>query len=120
MTQWPHRYIIVVEAQHAAYARAAAVRFAGRYGERADRTFDAGAHLSADGKEPATHFACNTAATDDMRRDILSERNQLTASRGQSSVRVFDVHNDGWTFEKVLTEMGLQRIEPPEETEARR
>ena len=71
-----------------------------------DKTFG-GVRLSANGKEPATHVACNTAANAEMKTGIVASElsNAQTKPYRES---------DGWTWEKALKDMGLIVITPPD------
>ena len=120
MSEWIHRYIIIVPANRQVQANAA---IRNRTGELADELTFVGVNLSADGSEPPTHFACNTAATEEMKVfwESLSLSNvywwrmdtagQLAATNDNGSLGQL---GQPFGFAQALAAAGLARIVPPE------
>jgi hypothetical protein len=100
-TVYTNRYIIFVQWDKLTPANAAAKA----YDPDAGGEFTFGTvRLSADGNEPPTHSACNTAATDSMKTQILD---------AFTNVPFYAIYNtaDGWTWQTALVDAGLQVIE---------
>ncbi len=55
--------------------------------------------LSADGKEPATHYACNTAADNDYKGALFGT--------SHAPWMVIYKESDGFTWDSALKDMGL-------------
>ncbi len=68
-----------------------------------DKTFSS-VRLSANGREPATHVACNTAADARMKAGIVASRSSTAQTKVYSK-------RDGWTWKKALRDMKLKVIE---------
>ncbi len=100
VTDYLHHYIIIVEIDRLIPANARAAAWDPDTGGA--ETFGA-VRLSADGNEPATHSACNTAATDTMKARILEAQSQVPWQELYSEA-------DGWTWESALADAGLQVI----------
>lgn len=101
MTDYIHRYVIVVEIGRLIPANARAGAWDPDTGG-AD-TFG-GVRLSPTGDEPATHSACNTAATDEMKALILEAQSHVPWQR------LFSVSSP-WDFDTVIEAEGLNRIQ---------
>lgn len=101
-TDWKYRYIIIMPLAQATLSNLAAASWDPDRG--GDKTFG-GVRLSASGKEPATHTACNTAATEAMKTDILGH------TTGNVSIQVYDGKKVSW--ENALQAAGLKEIRPP-------
>lgn len=104
MTEYIHRYFIFVRWDKIELANRQADKSQGGYDPDTggNKTFGS-VRLSADGQEPATHTACNTAATDAMRTGIFNSGNP-------PFITIYDMAN-GWTWETALENAGLQIIQ---------
>lgn len=96
------RAIIIVEAGNLSAANNSAASWDPDTG--GDQTFGS-PKLSSDGTEPASHYACNTALTSDMKQDVLDAMDNVPF------VEVYFASN-GWDWESALADLGLQVIEP--------
>jgi hypothetical protein len=105
MTKYIHRYLIFVQWNKLTPANAQAKAWDPDTG--GEFTFGS-VRLSADGQEPPTYSACNTAATDNMRTQILDAFTHVPFYKIYSTV-------DGWTWETALADAGLQVIQTEEE-----
>lgn len=102
MTDYRHRYLIFVQWNKLTPANA-------QFKDTIDpdiggnKTFG-NVRLSADGQEPPTHSACNTAATGSMKIKI---------ENGFIHVPFYKIYliADGWTWETALADAGLQVIQ---------
>ncbi|HEB26681.1 MAG TPA: hypothetical protein ENI05_02740 [Porticoccus sp.] len=101
MTEYIHRYFVFVQWDKLTPANAQAKAWDPDTG--GELTFG-GVRLSADGQEPPTYSACNTAATDTMRTKILAAFTHVPFYNIYLAV-------DGWTWETALDDAGLQVIE---------
>jgi len=100
-TKWIYRYVLVIPIVQTSPASIVAKDWDSDTG--GDKTFSV--RLSANGKEPATHLACETAMTAPMRTKML------TASVGAVNQIVHYDVNAGGTFDEVLVDLKLKRIE---------
>ena len=98
VTEYQHRYIIIVQWNRLVPANARAAAWDPDTGGA--ETFGA-LRLSADGNEPSTHSACFTAATDTMKAGILEAQSQVPWQE------LYDITN-GWTWESALMEQGYK------------
>ena len=103
-TTWVYRAIIVVQWNRLTPANAAAAAWDPDTG--GGETFGS-VRLSADGQEPPSHSACNTALTDGRRTQVLEAFEHIP---------FVDVYWSaaGWTWESALVDAGLQVIVPEE------
>lgn len=101
-TDFIHRYWIFVPSGKAQTANGAAANWDPDTGGQF--TF-LNVTLSASGNLPATHFGCDTRASDAMATIITA----LTVQ--QPGVLTYR-EEDGWTFDTALVNAGLQRIQP--------
>ena len=104
MTEYIHRYFIFVQWNKLTPANAQAKIWDPDTG--GEFTFDR-VRLSADGQEPPSYSACNTAATDTMRTKILDAFTHVPFYKIYSTT-------DGWTWESALINAGLQVIQSEE------
>lgn len=102
VTGWKSRFIIVISALQSSAAAIKAKDWDPDKG--GDKTFSV--RLSANGKEPATHLACETALTDAMLAKVLA------ATTAVGTMQVFNCQD--WTFDEVLAHLKLKRIETNE------
>lgn len=107
LDQPPHRRVIIVDWDKRDTANSWAADWDPDTG--GEETFGS-VKLSADGTDPPTHIACNTAATDPILDGIQN------ASDNVPFVAVYSPQ-DGETpyelWERALADMGLQVIPPP-------
>ena len=99
---YPHRAFIFVDITKLVSANSKAKAWDPDTG--GDKTFG-DVHLSATGEEPATHSACNTAITDDMKTKVLSAQDQVPF------IAVY-WEDDGHSWGSALADEGLQIIAP--------
>ena len=98
-TEWVYRFIIIVPLASLTAANAAAKIWDPDTG--GDKTFGS-VELSPTGRRPATHTACNTAATSNMRTRIQS----IALTPG---VRVYDAAS--WTWRQAADDAGLALLQ---------
>ncbi len=100
MTEYIHRYFIFVQWNKLILANAQAKAWDPDIG--GEFTFGS-VRLSVDGQEPPTHSACNTAATENMKTQILDAFQHVPFYKIYSTA-------DGWTWDTALADAGLQAI----------
>jgi hypothetical protein len=103
MTEWKHRYLIVVEADKAHIANNHAEEWGD--GEGDDETFGR-VGVSGDGSLPATHYIAETKATDAMDAGIFN------AAGAVPFIEIFDM-SQYMSADNALATIGLQRIDVP-------
>lgn len=104
MTEYIHRYFIFVIWDKIELANRQAGEKPGGYDPDTggNKTFGS-VRLSPTGQEPATHTACNTAATNAMSTGIFNSGNP-------PFITIYNAA-DGWIWETALTDAGLQVIQ---------
>ena len=100
ITEYLHRFVIRARIDRISPANTRAKAWDPDTG--GDETFG-GIRLSPTGQEPATHTACNTAATEEMRTQVLDAQSKVPWQRLYAIT-------DPWEFDAVFEEAGLKRI----------
>jgi len=101
MSTYLNRYIVVVDWKKLQAANGMAHSWDPDVGGA--KTFGS-VRLSPTGSDPPTHTACNTAANVPIKAGILNALHHVPWAR------LYDIYNDGWTWQAVLDDMGLQEI----------
>lgn len=101
MSEYQHRYFIFVQWNKLTPANAHAKAW--DPDTSGGLTFG-NVRISADGQEPPSYSGCNTAATEDMKMQIIDALEHVPFYRIYNSA-------DGWTWETALADAGLQVIQ---------